>query len=546
MRRVITNLLILIPFCGISFSQTIVTGTLLGNDGKPMLVANVELRLPGDTTPRETVEADSDGKYSIAVDSSGIWMLLFTGVNHSSHQIAACLDKPGKLKINVQLAAYQYIDTIATPGIEGDFNNYNISDPLRLQRQPDGTFTADVETKADSVRYEIVGITKSGHTINGTESERYELDNGGDYWSILTPRDGKVHIVFDPARLVRSDKPVEVTFADSESTAARFSEIYEEMQDEQSAFAKAVNDYRRAGGDMEEFRYDRSRQIDSVQARIGRETDGLIRQELLLYYLELSMYRGTNYQIETLWDVLNSDSAASPIWAMNPPLYNYLLMRVGMTGDEYQQHVDQFIRENPSAYARSCILYQAFVRAKYENNDKKALEYYKILTGQYADSPYGKLAQQHQSPVSKIRIGNPVPDFSIPSLGDSSVIYTNATFKGKYYMIDFWATWCGPCVMEMKYLDKAFERFKGKGFEILSVSLDESPQDVVKFRNGKWPMPWLQAFQPGVWNSRMVREFDVNSIPNSILVGPDGKVMAIGSELRGNNLETTLAKFLGH
>ncbi len=112
-------------------------------------------------------------------------------------------------------------------------------------------------------------------------------------------------------------------------------------------------------------------------------------------------------------------------------------------------------------------------------------------------------------------------------------------------MIDFWATWCGPCVGEMEYLQEAYERFKDKNFVMLSVSLDSSPKDVVKFREGKWHMPWFQAFAPGGWNNKMVKDFATFGIPHPILIDPTGKIVAMDNQLRGDQLKRTLEKFLG-
>lgn len=112
-------------------------------------------------------------------------------------------------------------------------------------------------------------------------------------------------------------------------------------------------------------------------------------------------------------------------------------------------------------------------------------------------------------------------------------------------MIDFWATWCGPCVGEMEALHKAYAKFKDKNFVILSVSFDASPQDVLKFRQDKWQMPWLHAFADQGFDSKMAKDFETIGIPHPILVDTAGTIVATEEDLRGESLEKTLEKYLG-
>ena len=112
-------------------------------------------------------------------------------------------------------------------------------------------------------------------------------------------------------------------------------------------------------------------------------------------------------------------------------------------------------------------------------------------------------------------------------------------------MIDFWSTWCGPCVREMPAIHKAYERFKGrKGFEILSISMDGSEKQIAHFRK-KWEMPWMHVFIPGVFENDVAKQFEVAGIPKPILVDARGEIVAMQDELRGESLEATLEKFLG-
>lgn len=543
MRKGLLFLSIICLLSGVTFGQTVVTGNLLDQDGKPMQVADVELLIPGNAIPLDTVRASSDGNYTISIDSSGIWFLRFAGVSHESHEVAVCTDKPGKIGIDVRLAAYQYFDTISTPGLEGDFNKYNIADPMPMEKQPDGTFTADIKTMADSIQYEIVGIAKNDHTVNGTEADHFVIDNAGDYWSVMKPVNGVVHVLFDPARLVISDRPEAVVFADSESTAARFSKAYDEMLKNQSDFMAAMVAFRNSGKDFSHFKYDWTTESAKLQRQVSAETNDMVRQALLLDYVDIaSMGADVNYKL--IEQAIQDDSESSLIWSLSPDLYVRMLEIYRVTGRDLDQHIDRFIAENPSAFAKSSVLFERFIYAKYMNDEQRAEKYYKILTEEYAGTPLGKTAKENYSPIATVKIGRPVPEFSISSLSDSSKIWSNDSFKGKYYMIDFWATWCGPCVGEMQYLQDAYSEFKDRNFTMLSISLDSSPEDVVKFREGKWPMPWHQAFAPGGWNNKVVSAFGVIAIPNPILVDPSGKVVAMGNELRGAELKVTLARFL--
>ncbi len=161
----------------------------------------------------------------------------------------------------------------------------------------------------------------------------------------------------------------------------------------------------------------------------------------------------------------------------------------------------------------------------------------------FGDKQFGKMVKERFSPTILIALGKNVPVFKVTALEDSSKVYTNETFKGKVYLIDFWATWCGPCVAEMANLHTAYDLFKSKNFEILSLSLDRVPEDVKKFRNEKWKMPWLHAFVTN--DKQLTNEFEVVAIPRPLLVDASGKIVAMENELRGGLLEQTLAKFLG-
>ena len=138
----------------------------------------------------------------------------------------------------------------------------------------------------------------------------------------------------------------------------------------------------------------------------------------------------------------------------------------------------------------------------------------------------------------------PVPDFSVAALDEPGRTYSPSNMRGKLYLIDFWATWCVPCLAEMPTLHRVYEKYKYRNFEILSISLDRSPEDVAKFRRGKWNMPWLNAFDKGMWDSEVARRFGIRAIPSSFLVDASGNIVGRGGALRGSSLEGSIERAL--
>lgn len=138
-------------------------------------------------------------------------------------------------------------------------------------------------------------------------------------------------------------------------------------------------------------------------------------------------------------------------------------------------------------------------------------------------------------------VGKPAPDFSMPDVNGKEVKLSS--FKGKYVLVDFWASWCGPCRAENPNVVKAYNQFKGKNFTILGVSLDRPGQkekwlQAIKEDN----LTWTQISDLQYWNSVAIPLYGFDGIPYNVLVDPQGTIIAEG--LRGPALENKLLQVL--
>ncbi len=148
--------------------------------------------------------------------------------------------------------------------------------------------------------------------------------------------------------------------------------------------------------------------------------------------------------------------------------------------------------------------------------------------------------QQQAEPSSGASwVGKTVPELTMPDVNGNDI--SISSFRGKYLLIDFWASWCGPCRMENPNVVKAYNAFKGKNFTILGVSLDKDKESWKKAISQDH-LAWSQMSDLKYWNSQAVDIFGFQGIPYNVLVDPSGKV--IGESLRGEELDAKLKQVL--
>jgi peroxiredoxin len=179
----------------------------------------------------------------------------------------------------------------------------------------------------------------------------------------------------------------------------------------------------------------------------------------------------------------------------------------------------------------------------------KGIEMLKQIQKDYPETKFGKQApvmisqiesQAKATEAEKKQIGAPLPDFEAKDLDGKPL--SIASRKGKVVLLDFWATWCGPCVAELPNVLKTYEKYHDKGFEIIGISLDSDKEKLTSFIKAK-NMTWPQYFDGKGWENKISTQYGIRSIPSTYLIDKEGKVLAIG--LRGEALEAAVGKALG-
>jgi thiol-disulfide isomerase/thioredoxin len=151
------------------------------------------------------------------------------------------------------------------------------------------------------------------------------------------------------------------------------------------------------------------------------------------------------------------------------------------------------------------------------------------------DATFEETAFDFDDSWRKIRPGERMPEIDLVDAFIDGKKWARQTMNGSYVLIDFWATWCGPCVAEFPTLRQTYNRFKDRGFSILAVSLDSDSDQYRKYVKEKIP-EWGNVLVEDGFDSELARRFELSSIPRTILIDPNGIIVAIDDEARGENL----------
>lgn len=136
-----------------------------------------------------------------------------------------------------------------------------------------------------------------------------------------------------------------------------------------------------------------------------------------------------------------------------------------------------------------------------------------------------------------------IRDFTALNLAGEEVRLRDVLRENKYTLVEFWASWCGPCIAEIPHLQEAYDRFRRSGFEILAVNLDDDPENWRVASEEDYDINWLNVSDNQAFGSPVARLYRVKAIPANFLVSTEGKTVA--RRLRGPNVSETLEGLLG-
>jgi len=201
------------------------------------------------------------------------------------------------------------------------------------------------------------------------------------------------------------------------------------------------------------------------------------------------------------------------------------------------KEVEKFVTTKKTSFVSPFLL---FLTIDILDNPVVAERRFNTLDATIKNSEIGKALAEKIADKKVGAIGTDALDFTQNDVNGNPV--SLSSFRGKYVLIDFWASWCRPCRMENPNVVKAYQKFSNKNFTVLGISLDQQKDAWVKaIKNDN--LAWTQVSDLQFWNNSVAVQYHVQGIPQNFLIDPNGKI--VGKNLRGDELEAKLCELLG-
>ncbi len=515
-------------------------GRVLGHDGKPLLKARLRPIVPG----ARSHFTDREGRFAMPLPCGTGRMVDVVGVHHEDLLLPVLPAAGETIEVEIRLRPEAWARRMDSVRVMGDFNGYAQESAVGMARRRDGTYAATIPCDTESLRYQVLGVAADGRPTAGTMADTFFFRAGRPLASIYAGR-RPVEIVFDPGRLPRSKRPAEIRFESPTSATARLYPIMRADLDEDGRLEAAYQGHVSAGGDRDSFQWDHSVYAGGLRRRLAAERDPLRRQCLMFNLVRRSLTPSDSSLAMATLDAVPPDS---PLWGlapMGPSATMWGLRQAIGRPDLVRAYAERGSERHPDREVRAGFLEAAMSEARAAGDKDRLGRYLTRMLDEFATTAHANAARSRYAPDRAIRAGQPAPEFAFASLEDSTRSIRISDFRGRHVLIDFWAVWCGPCRAEMPQLHRAWEAYKDRGLDVLSVSFDLRREDVARYRGDRWPMPWRHAFAARGFGGEESAAFEVVGIPKPILLGPDGMIVAAGDELRGEGLHESLARFLG-
>lgn len=218
---------------------------------------------------------------------------------------------------------------------------------------------------------------------------------------------------------------------------------------------------------------------------------------------------------------------------------NELMAKVEEMYESTETLQEEFVKNNPASYATPYIL----AGIQYGKEADELEELVNNLDPKIQASPMIVDLKEKIEKLKTVAIGQIAPDFTQNDPDGNPVKFSDVYTQNKVTLLDFWASWCGPCRQENPNVVAVFNEFKDQGFTVFGVSLDRDKEGWLKAIEDDG-LHWSQVSDLAYWSNEVAQKYAVNSIPHSILVGQDGKILA--KNKRGDELRAAVQEFLAN